>query len=162
MSTASLTHAEACALVEKSLEHAINTLRYIRGKLEIPLKNGEERQLSLFEQNFCEEQVKLLCNINWYGAYLAGAKAMYRALESKGYLAVPANKGSGVTRRANDLIINKAQLKLYMSSSRNIEWLLTDVPIKITIRTNLIRNNKGKVVGAESKFYRKTALYEEV
>lgn len=149
-----LTHTEACALVEKSIERAVNTLLYIRSKLEA------ERKLSLFEQEFCENEVNILCNINWYGAYLAGAKAMFRAMERNRYLAVKPAKGEKLT--AEDMIINKAQLRLYMSSGRNLEWLLTELPSKIEIHTKLTRDKKGKVVDAVAMFVEKTTQYEKI
>jgi len=140
-----LTHAEACRLVEDAIERCAKTLAYIRLKLEH--RNPKEpEQLSLFEMNTVE-QANLLCNINWYGAYLKGARAMYRALSNKGFLDFYAKK--------EDKICNEAMLKAYMQNTRNMEWLLTDVPNGVELRTTFDRDKKGKGGKAAPKLEKK-------
>lgn len=152
-----LTHEEACKLVEDSLERAVNTLLYIRAKLATPCRDGKPRQLSLFDEANIEH-ANLLCNINWYGAYIKGAKAMYSALERKGFLDIP-----GSEKRANeDRITNKAMLDLYMENSRNLEWLLTEVPDSVQMVTSFERNKKGKIIKAKSRFYKKEVIRKEI
>lgn len=152
-----LTHEEACRLVEDSIQRAVNTLLYIREKLNKPYPNGNPRQLSLFDEANIEK-ANLFCNINWYGAYLKGAKAMYSALERKGFLDIPSS-----AKKANeDRITNKAMLDLYMANSRNFEWLLTEVPDSVQMVTSFERNKKGKVIKAKSKFYKKETIRKEI
>lgn len=152
-----LTHEEACKLVEDSIQRAVNTLLYVREKLNKPYPNGNPRQLSLFDENWIEH-TNLLCNINWYGAYMKGAKTMYSALERKGFLDIPSNE-----KRVNeDRITNKAMLDLYMENSRNLEWLLTEVPDSVQMVTSYERNKKGKVIKAQSKFYKKEIIRKEI
>lgn len=152
-----LTHEEACKLVENSIERAVNTLLYIRDKLNKPCPNGKPRQLSLFDEANIEK-ANLLCNINWYGAYIKGAKTMYSALKHKGFLDIP----SSVKKANEDRITNKAMLDLYMENSRNLEWLLTEVPDSVQMVTSFERNKKGKVIKAKSKFYKKEIIRKEI
>lgn len=152
-----LTHEEACKLVEDSIQRAVNTLLYIREKLNKPYPTGKPHQLSLFDEAKIE-QANLLCNINWYGAYLKGAKAMYSALERKGFLDVP----SSVKKANEDRITNKAMLYLYLENSRNLEWLLTEVPDSVQMVTSFERNKKGKVIKAKSRFYKKEMIRKEI
>lgn len=143
-----LTHTEACELVEKTLERVVNTLAYIRCKLE----KRPNIPLSLFDYNAIEE-ANLLCNINHYGAYLKGARAMYRAMERNFYLDY---------MKKPEWIVAKAQLKLFMECSRNLEWFLTEMPNRVELHTELERDKKGKVIGAKSKFVKKETKYTEV
>lgn len=66
---------------------------------------------------------------------------MYRAMERNFYLDYP---------KKEDWIIAKAQLKLFMENSRNLEWFLTDTPKNVKVYTEIERNKKGKVIGAKS------------
>lgn len=142
-----MTHEEACGLVEGAIERCAKTLAYIRLKLE------RKPALSLFDLDTVE-QANILCNINWHGAYLKGANAMYRALINKGFLDFYAKK--------EDKITNDAILKAYMQNTRNMEWLLTDLPVNVEVRTIFERDKKGKVVAATSKFVRKKTEYKEI
>lgn len=148
-----LTHEDACRLVEDAIEKCHKTLAYIRLKLEYRNPNPKREQLSLFEQTTVEH-ANLLCNINWYGAYIAGAKAMYRALTTKGFIDYVAKK--------EDRIAYDAMLKAYMQSTRNMEWLLTDVPKGVELITTFERDKKGKIVKATSRFVKKETKYKEI
>lgn len=159
---AKLTHEEACKLVDNAIERCYNTLMYIRLKLS----QSNSQNLSLFEQNTVE-QVNLLCNINWYGAYLHGAQAMARALEDWDLLDFPKKKtGHGsyaaiTIQRANP-IINKAIYDLFLSSSRNLEYCLNGLPSNMEIQYDVQRNKKGKVIEAKARFVKKVIKYEEI
>lgn len=146
-----LTHTEACKMVEDSLERVAKTLAYIRLRLE-QYQTDKPIQLDLFTQNTVEE-ANLLCNVNWYGAYLSGAQAMYRAMERNFYLDY---------QKKQDWLISKAQLKLYMENTRNLDWFLHDWPKDIELHTELERNKKGKVIGAKAKFVKKEIKYKEI
>lgn len=138
-------------MVEDSLERVGKTLAYIRLRLE-KRKTDKPIQLTLFEQNTLEE-ANILTNINYYGAYLSGAQAMYRALERMFYLN---------HQKKEDWLVSKAQLKLFMENTRNLEWLLTDIPNDVVLYTELERNKKGRVIGAKSKFYKKEVTRKEI
>lgn len=143
-----LTHTEACKLVEDSLERIAKTLAYIRLRLE----KSDKIPLSLFDYNAIEE-ANLLCNVNHYGAYLSGAQAMYRAMERNFYLDY---------QKKQDWLISKAQLKLFMENTRNLDWFLHDYPKGVEIYTELERDKKGKVVGAKAKFVKRETKYTEI
>ena len=89
-------------------------------------------------QQYAVEKANMLTNINVYGAYLKGARAMYRALERHGLLSKD--------------ITDKSMLKAYMQDSRGLEWLLEGLPEGINLRTDYVRNKKGKIVSANSYF----------
>lgn len=148
-----LTHDEACRLVEDSLERVHKTLLYIRAKLDKP----HAGQLSLFDEGKIEK-ANLLCNINWYGAYLKGARAMYLALQNKGFLDVP----SACKKVNEQRITNKAMLDLYTANARNMEWLLTEIPQGVQMVTSFGRNKKGKIIKAQSKFYKNELTKKEI
>lgn len=154
-----LSHEEACRLVEDSLERAVNTLLYIKAKLSRPHPNGTLRQLSLFDE-IKIERANLLCNINCYGAYLKGAKAMFRALERNGFLDVPDRESN--KKATEDRITNRAMLDLYLENSRNLEWLLSEVPDTVRMITSFERDKKGKVIKAKSKFYKNEVIRKEI
>lgn len=148
-----LTHDEACQLVEQSLERVKTTLEYIKQRLD----QGKHPANVVQE---CDK-ANLLCNINWYGAYLKGASAMYRNLKDQGYLDIPKENIDTFTPTERR-IVNKSKLDLYMESSVGMEYLLGDLPDDIVIRTSFDRNNKGKVVGADSAFvYRKDIKWKK-
>lgn len=159
-----LTHEEACRLVEDAIERCAKTLAYIRLKLEY--RNPKEpKQLSLFEMNTVE-QANLLCNINWYGAYLKGAQAMALALADWNLMDFPQKKiGScnykGTVKRENPKV-NKAIYDLFLSSTRNMEYCIQGLPNNVEIRFNTEKDKKGKVVKATAKFVKKETEYKEI
>lgn len=155
-----LTHLEACKLVEDSLERVSKTLAYIRLKLDKPYSDGSPRQLSLFDENAIEH-ANLLCNINWYGAYIAGARAMFQALKNNDYLDIPRPKGERKQTVA-DTIANKAQLDLYMENSRNLDWFLHGFPKGVEVITEFERDKNGKVIGAKASFYKRSMEIQKI
>lgn len=160
-----LTHGEACRLVEDAIERCAKSLAYIRLKLEKREPKASE-QLSLFELDVVE-QANILCNINWYGAYLSGARAMARALEEWDLLDFPKRKiGHGgyspITIQRNDPIVNKAILDLFLSSTRNIEYCLRGLPNNVEIQLDTEKDKKGKVVKATAKFVKKETKFKEI
>ena len=158
-----LTHTEACELVEELLDRMVKTLAYVRlrldakhGKGAIP-NDGKPHQLSLFAEVAIEE-ANLLKNINWYGAYLAGARKMLTVLKDHEMLHI-----AGATHNKNDTFVNKAHLDLCMASSRNLEWFLKGIPNdNVTIRTEFIRDKKGKIIDAKAAFVKKETNYKEI
>lgn len=157
-----LTHTEACKLVEELLERMVKTLAYVRLKIDEPFSkyripdDGKPHQLSLFTQNTIEE-ADLLCNINYYGAYLAGAKRMLMALKDRHMLHI-----DGVKHDKDDKFTNKAFLDLYMASSRNLDWFLCGKPLDVTTRIEFERDKKGKTIGAKASFVKKETTYKEI
>lgn len=152
-----LTHTEACKLVEDALERVANTLAYIRCKLE--KRKDFKIPLSLFDYNTVEE-ANLLCNINCYGAYLKGAKAVIRVLLKHHMLDIPKPKGLGSSKE--DRFTNKAYLDLMMESTRNLDWFMHGAPGSVQIRTSFDRDKKGKVIGAKAKFVKKETKFTEI
>lgn len=140
-----MTHLDACIQVKKSLEQVKATLEHINNEIE----QGKD---FIFHDSGIFDRANLLCNINWFGAYIKGAKAMYRALYNKGYLEIPHPKGWGKVTNETKLA-NQAQLLLYMKDVRNLEWLLTEPPQNIGIYTKFEKNPKDKIIGAKSNFY---------
>lgn len=163
--TPNLTHTEACNLVEDSLERVAKTLAYIRLRLaQVP--TDKPIQLTLFEQNAVEE-ANLLCNINWYGAYLSGARAMALALQEWDLLDFPLKKiGHGgyskIAVKRADKIVNKAVFDLFLSNTRNLEYCLHGLPDGIEIFNDIERDKKGKIKSAKAKFLKKTTNYKEI
>lgn len=153
--TPKLTHTEACELVEKALERVANTLAYIRCKLE----KRPDIPLSLFDYNAVDE-ANLLCNINYYGAYLKGAKAVIRVLLEHHMLDIPKPKGLGSLKE--DRFTNKAYLDLMMESTRNLDWFMHGAPGSVQIRTSFDRDKKGKVIGAKAKFVKRVTTSVEI
>lgn len=159
-----LTHEEACALVEDAIERCVKTLAYIRLKLE-KRKSKASEQLSLFEQNTVE-QANLLCNINWYGAYMKGAMAMALALKEWNLMDFPQQKighgnYKGIAKRENP-IVNKAVFDLFLSSTRNMEYCMMGLPNNVEIRFQTEKDKKGKVLKATAKFVKKETEYKEI
>lgn len=159
-----LTHSEACKLVEDALERVGKTLAYIRCKLE-QRNTDKPIQLTLFEQNTLEE-ANLLCNINWYGAYLQGAQRMALALQEWDMLDVPLKKISsgnykGTLKRKPKPVI-KAVFDLFLENTRNLEWCLHGLPDNVEIVTENKTDKKGKVIGVKAKFVKKETKYKEI
>ena len=157
-----LTHTEACELVEDALERVGKTLAYIRLRLaEDPAYAGLERKIK-----GVVDEANILCNINYYGAYLQGAQRMALALQEWDMLAVPLKKiGSGnykgTQKRAKPIVV-KAVFDLFLESTRNLEWCLHGLPGNVEIVTQKILNNKGKVIGIKAKFVKKEISYKEI
>lgn len=72
-----MTHDEACELVQGSVERALTTLLHIQKRLEKgkPFSRQDELRVKDFD---------VLYNINFYGAFLQGARKMYLALHDHG------------------------------------------------------------------------------
>lgn len=157
--TPKLTHTECCRIVEDALERVAKTLAYIRMRLDSG-RNAKRTQLSLFEKNTVEE-ANLLCNINYYGAYLQGARTMYLALKDGGYLDIP-KEADGTFTAKETRIMNNAHLQCFCENARNLDWFLHGTPKDIDLATTFERDKKGKIVGAKSKFYKKEIMRKEV
>lgn len=158
-----LTHTEACELVEELLDRMVKTLAYVRMKIDEPhsvhhiADDGKPHQLSLFAEVAIEE-ANLLKNVNFYGAYLAGAKRMLTALKDHGMLYI-----DGIKHGKENKFINKALLDLYMASSRNLEWFLTDLPDdSVRVRIEFMRDRKGRIKEAKATFVKKETAYKEI
>lgn len=150
-----LTHTEACKMVEDALERVGKTLAYIRLRLaEDPYFSSEMKVKGIVEE------ANILCNINNYGSYMKGAMAMFSALEKSGFLDIP--KPKGLSSNKEDRIINKAQLKLYLESQRNLDWFLHGEPNSVQVYTEIERDRKGKVIGARARFVKKEIKYKEI
>lgn len=149
-----LTHAEACALVEKALERVANTLAYIRCKLE----KRPDIPLSLFDCNAVEE-ANLLCNINHYGAYLKGVKSTINALREHGLLDIP--KPKGWNKDKDDKIYNKAIIDLIMQDSVSIDRFLAHDYDDIRF-TGHERDKKGKLVKCRAYFTKRVTTSVEI
>lgn len=154
---ATLTHTEACRMVEETIERVAKTLAYIRLRL---YDNQSPKDILPSTGPCSENRIKslvdkanVLCNINYYGAYLSGATAMYVAMERMLYLDY---------KKKVDWIEAKAQLKLFMENTRNLEWLLTEIPEGVDLYTQYERDKKGKVIGAKCKFYKKEIIRKEI
>lgn len=165
-----ITHAEACGLVEDALERVYKTLLYVRARLDRykpdTVFDFERSASDYMEVKAKVDHADLLCNINWYGAYLKGAIAMALALRDMDLLDFPAvrissGKYKATVSRAHP-IVNKSIFDLFMSSTRNIEWLLYGVPNNVELRTQCEYDKKGKIIGAESKFYKKEITRTEI
>lgn len=159
-----LTHTEACELVESALERVGKTLAYIRLKLD-KQPTDKPIQLDLFTQNTIEES-NLICNINYYGAYLQGARCMALALQEWDLFDFPLKKiGSGNykgTQKRHAKPINKAIFDLFLESSRNIEWCLHGLPDNVEIFTEPILDKKGKPKGVKAKFAKRETKFVEL
>lgn len=162
-----LTHEEACRLVESAIERCAKTLAYIRLRLEKDRGNEKYEIDSNGPMMRAVDRANLLCNINWYGAYLSGARAMARAMEEWDLLDFPKRKaGHGgytpVTIQRANPIVNKAILDLFLSSSRNLEYCLEGLPNNIEIHYDTERDKKGKLVKCRAFFAKKVTRYEEI
>lgn len=160
-----LTHTEACKLVEDALERVGKTLAYIRLRLaEDPFyqeRNSKERVIK-----GAVEEANILCNINFYGAYLQGARRMALALEEWDLLDFPSKKiGRGNhkgTQKRKPKPIIKAVFDLFMENTRNLEWCLHGLPDNVEIATEDKTDKKGKVIGARARFVKKEIKYTEI
>lgn len=142
-----ITHEEACELIEQAVRCLLMELVHIRERRHKHPFDG----LTVDEQRVLEKSV-VVTNINYYGAFLKGARAMYRALGANGFLEQP----------KSDAIVNKAMLAAYMSSTRNMEWLLEGMPKGVELHTEIERDQKGRIKGAKSKFITKVTITKEV
>ena len=157
-----LTHTEACKMVEDALERVGKTLAYIRLRLaKDPAYAGLEMKI----QGTVDE-ANLICNINYYGAYLQGAQRMALALQEWDLLDFPLKKiGSGNykgTQKRSPKPVNKAVFDLFIENTRNLEWCLHGLPDNVEIVTREILNNKGKVTGVKASFIKKETKYKEI
>lgn len=149
-----LTHEEACKLVEEILARSIDTLLYIRKKLDKPYSTGKPRQLSLFDEAKINK-ANLLCNINWYGAYLHGMRMMLLKLRDWGLCDEPHKD-----KQKEGQIYNKSILDLIMNSTLNLERFVGE---EYEIRfTDHERDKKGKLKSCRAYFAKKTTKYIEI
>ena len=161
-----LTHSEACKLVEDALERVGKTLAYIRLKLEKDPHYMQREGCGENKVNGVVDRANLLCNINFYGAYLQGARRMALALQEWDMLAVPLKKiGScnykGTQKRAKPVVV-KALFDLFIENTRNLEWCLHGLPDNVEIATQEILNNKGKATGVKARFLKRETKYKEL
>lgn len=141
-------------LVQDALARSINALLYIRKKLEKSYRNGKPRQLTLFDEAKIE-RANLLCNINWYGAYLHGMRMMCLKLRDRCLCDEPKTNSS-----KEDKIYKKAILDLIMSSTINLERFVNE---EYEIRfTEHERDKKGKLKSCRAYFAKKTTNYIEI
>ena len=158
-----LTHTEACKLVEDALERVGKTLAYIRLRLaEDPYYmdySGSEMKVkgSVNEAN-------LICNINYYGAYLQGARAMLRAIQEQHLLNLPTVKGTKKSDaiKPTEKHTVKALVELMSESTRNLEWFLHGWPKNVEIIVSNETDAKGKVIGKKAMFMKKEVKYKEI
>lgn len=160
-----LTHDECCALVEGAIERGLQTLLYIRKRL------GKKGTMDEWMEKHCSHVKDVLCDINHYGAYLSGARAMYLALKDQSLLVTPKETityGNKKFVEGNSLsdkeqrVVNAALLKLYLDNARNMEWLLHGAPDNVELRVRYELDKKGKVAGATAMFAKKVTTYEEI
>lgn len=160
-----LTHDEACRLVEDALERVGKALAYIRLRLaedpDYTELRGKETEI-----RSTVDQANLLCNINYYGAYLQGARRMALALEEWDLLDFPLKKtGHGnykstVKRAAK--AVNKAYFDLFIANTRNLEWCLHGLPDGVELFARDKVDSKGKVIGKEACFAKKQIKYQAI
>ena len=160
-----LTHTEACKMVEDALERVGKTLAYIRLKLaETP--NYMDLSGSEMKVKGSVNEANLLCNINFYGAYLQGARRMMLALQEWDLLDVPLKKiGSGNykgTQKRQPKPVNKAVIDLFMENTRNLEWCLHGQPDNVELTVCDKSDAKGKVIGKKAMFMKKETRYKEI
>lgn len=158
-----LTHTEACKLVEAALERVGKTLAYIRLRLD---RDPVYRKSKPMVIRRTVEEANILCNINFYGAYLQGAQRMALALEELDLLDFPLKKiGSGNykgTQRRASRAENRAMFDLFMENTRNLEWCLYGLPPNVEILMEDKTDKSGKVIGVKARFVRKETKYTEV
>lgn len=142
-----ITHQEACELIEQAVSCSLSELIYIRERRRECSASG----LGVRERVALDKAVSVT-DINSYGAYLKGARAMYRALECRGFLVQP----------KSEAVVNRAMLSAYMSSTRNMEWLLEGLPQGVELYTEIERDKKGRIKGAKSKFITKETITKEI
>ena len=163
---AKLTHTEACKMVEDALERVGKTLAYIRLQLaEDPHYLGRDSHERLVKGTV--DEANLICNVNYYGAYLQGAQRMALALEEWDLLDFPLKKighGShykGTKKRAKP-IVNKAVFDLFIENTRNLEWCLNGLPNDVEILIQDKTDTKGKVIGKKAVFGKREIKYKEI
>lgn len=147
-------------MVEDALDRIGKTLAYIRLRLaEDPLyldrTNGEMKVKGAIEE------ANLLCNINYYGAYLQGARRMALVMQEHRLLNLPTLKGGkkhDAVKPADKHDV-KALVELMNESPRNFEWFLHGWPNNVEIFISHEEDRKGKIIGAKAKFVRKEVKY---
>lgn len=150
-----MTHDEACELVENSVKRALATLLHIKERLnrkQATLSSGEEQMVKNFD---------VLCNVNFYGAYLHGARKMYLALIEKKLLDIDYADDKWPSAKERKMT-KKSMLECFMASTRNMEWLLHGLPQGVEMYTTYNRDKNGKVKSAKSVFKKEVVGYEEV
>ena len=157
-----LTHTEACGMVEDAIERVGKTLAYIRLRLaEDPyyLERGKE-----FVVKGAVDEANLICNINYYGAYLQGARSMLRAIQEQHLLNLPTVKGTKKSDAIKPMEKHtvKALVGLINESARNLEWFLHGWPENVEIIIRDETDAKGKVIGKKAMFMKKEVKYKEI
>jgi hypothetical protein len=151
-----LTHEECCALVEGSIEKGLQRLEYIKKRLH----KGEDFVKTEVVASNCYFANNVLCNINYYGAYLHGMKQLLLKLRDAGLLEESRPKNGIPHAKGDELLYNKAIIDLLFADTRNIEMFLTD---EHSIRfTDHERNKKGKLVKCRAYFAKRVTMYREV
>lgn len=135
------THTQACAMVQSAIERCLSTLLHCQEQLN----QGKPKTLAT---DLAVSEANLLCNINYYGAYMHGAQAMLRTLIDGYFTAQNIN--------------TKAILNLALQSRRNLDYFLHGTPEGVEIRIKYQRNKKGKAVSAEAVYVKKETNYTEI
>lgn len=149
-------------MVEDAIERVGKTLAYIRLRLaEDPyyLERGKE-----FVVKGAVDEANLICNINYYGAYLQGARAMLRAIQEQHLLNLPTVKGTKKSDaiKPTEKHTVKALVELMSESTRNLEWFLHGWPENVEIIVSNETDAKGKVIGKKAMFMKKEVKYKEI
>ena len=159
-----LTHTEACKMVEDALERVGKTLAYIRLKLAEDPHYMEREGCGENKVKGCVEEANVLCNINFYGAYLQGARAMLRTMQEQRLLNLPTVKGTKKSDAIKPMEKHtvKALVGLINESARNLEWFLHGWPENVEIIIRDETDAKGKVIGKKAMFMKKETRYKEI
>ena len=159
-----LTHTEACKMVEDAIERVAKTLAYIRLRLAEDPHYMEREGCGERKVKGCVEEANVLCNINFYGAYLQGARAMLRAMQEQRLLNLPTVKGTKKSDaiKPTEKHTVKALIGLINESARNLEWFLHGWPENVEIIIRDETDAKGKVIGKKAMFMKKETRYKEI
>lgn len=149
-----MTHDEACELVEQSLERAVATLAYIRKRLD-------KRKTMTRIQQEAVKSYDILNNINFYGAYLQGARKMYLALMENKLLDIEYDDDKWKSEKERKMT-KKSMLNCFMESTRNMEWLLHGIPQGVEMLTRYEVDKNNKIKSAKSEFRKEVINYEKI
>lgn len=151
-----MTHDGCCALVEKSLERGLQTLLYIKKRLDRRVCMGDD-----LIKGSCSFVGDVLCNINNYGAYLHGMRTMLLQLREWGLLAEKRDKNGLPQPKGDELVFNKAIVDLLMSDAGNCDRFVGH-DFEHIMFTDHERDRKGKLVKCRAYFAKRVTRYEEV
>lgn len=150
-----LTHEECCRLVEESIERGLRTLEYIKNRLHKGYAHEETVESNC---NFVKD---VLCNINYYGAYLHGMVQMLLKLRQYGLLEEKRDKNGIPRAKGDDLIYNKAIIDLLLADKTNCERFVGDEFDQIRY-TDHEHDKKGKLVKCRAYFAKRVTTYQEM